>query len=113
MAKPPGYEHGNFGGSFNPLDDRNLKPASETGKEQKRAILVKDTELKKIKANNSKGILRKMLYDKPLAIGEIVVLHGDNETAAAKVVALTENPAAGRNKSTIIEVELISPEKSK
>lgn len=105
MSKAKGYERGGFGGTSNPLEDRHLKPAAEAA--NIRTVMVSDNELKNLRANNGKGTLKKMLYDKPLAIGETISLHTEQETVQAKVTAIPEGMAPGKNKSTLIEVALI------
>lgn len=110
MSKPKGYERGSFGGTSNPLEDRHLKFSTEVIRATSRFIMVRDSELKQLRANNGKGVLKKMLYDKPVTIGEVLSLQGEQETVEAKVTAIPEGLAVGKNKSTIIEVELITSE---
>lgn len=108
MSRPKGFERGGFGGASNPLEDRHLKPAAERGKT--RSILVNDKELSGLRANNGNGALKKFLYGQPLAVGEIISLHGEQEILQAKVTAVPEGLAVGKNKSSLIEVELIIPD---
>jgi hypothetical protein len=105
MSRPKGFERGGFGGSSDSLEDRHLKPAAETGKT--RTIMVSNRELNRLRINNGKGILKKYLYGEVLAVGEIITLQGEQEMLRAKVAAIPEGMAVGKNKSTPIEVELI------
>jgi hypothetical protein len=109
MSKNRGYERGGFGGSSDPLEDRHLKFSAEIIGSTGRAIMVRDSELKKLRANNGKGTIKKLLYDKPVTIDEILSLQGEQETVEAKVTAIPEGFAADKNKSTLIEVEIIMP----
>jgi hypothetical protein len=108
MSKNRGYERGGYGGSSNPLEDRHLKFSTEIIGATGRAVMVRDSELKKLRANNGKGTLKKLLYDKPVAIGDILSLQGEKETVEAKVTAIPEGLVAGKNKSTLIEVEIVT-----
>jgi hypothetical protein len=105
MSRAKGYERGNFGGSSNPLEDRHLKPVAEAGK--LRTLMLSDNELKSLLENNGKGTLKKYLYGQPLAVGETISLHSEQEIIQAKVTAIPQGLAAENNKSTLIEVELI------
>ena len=105
MARPKGFERGGFGGASDPLEDRHLKSSAETAKI--RTVMVSDKELKNLRDNAGKGTFKKYLYGQALAVGEIINLHSEQETTQAKVVAIPEGMAAGKNKSTLIKVELI------
>ena len=107
MSKNRGYERGGFGGASNPLEDRHLKPVAENPKI--RTVMISNNELKSLRDNNGKGSLKKYLYGQALAVGEIISLHDEQETTQAKVTAIPEGMAASKSKSTLIEVELITP----
>ena len=68
--------------------------------------MVSDNELNKLRTNNGNGTLKKMLYNNPVGVGEVISLQSERETVQAKVVAVPEGLAA-KDKSTLIEVELI------
>ncbi len=109
MSRAKGYERGGYGGTSNPLENRHLKPAAEAT--NIRTVMVSNNELKNLRDKTGKGTLKKYLYGQPLAVGEIISLHSEEEIVQAKVVAIPEGLAAGKNKSTLIEVELISDTK--
>ena len=106
MSNSKGYYGGDFGGRGNPLEDRHLESSAETAEATPRIVLVSDSEIKKLKAEG-KGILQRHLYKNPVAVGETLILQGEQETLKVQVTEIPDGINDNKNKRTAIEVKII------
>jgi hypothetical protein len=61
-------------------------------------------DISTLRANGGKGSLRKFFYDQPIAVGEVITLHGDNETIQAKVTAIPEGLSPKKRRAPLLRL---------